>query len=177
MRAFLIDAYTRTVSKIDYDDYDGPEELLGGEGRGDFTVGSGPLNAPLRDEHMKDGDDRLADYLYVRDWGHQDGWATDGDIAPIPTTEIKGDPRHWFQIDADRAQPSTFPVPGRGLVTGVTVGGSWCDAEIGFEELKARVTFTRRKLRGYVTRIGFIEGEIWVGPDAPIVMDAQAVAE
>ena len=122
MRAFLIDAYTQTTNEFDFDDdYRNPKEILGSEDAGDFTVGSGPLNTPRRDEDIENGTDRMADYLYVRAWGHQDGLAEDGDIEPIPE-EIEGDPRHWFQIDTDRAQPSTFPVPGRGLVVDVAAG-------------------------------------------------------
>ena len=186
MRAYLIDATTRTIAEIDYDDdLHEPAAILGGEGRGDFTVGSGPLIAPDDDGVAAEAaaleDGHLNDFLYVRDAKRLEGPLpahVKEVLAALPgepprlvdwSCEIEGNPEFWFQIDADREQPSTFPIPGRGLVVGVTVDGLWCDAEITIEDLRRRVTFTRRRLRGYTTSTGIMPGETWVGPIAPIV--------
>ena len=55
---------------------------------------------------------------------------------------------------------------------GVTIDGGWIDARLSLEELTARVTFTRRKFRGFQTSEAILEGEIWTGPVAPIIEEA-----
>ena len=47
-----------------------------------------------------------------------------------------------------------FRSPGRGLVVGVDRNGEDCDARISLEELTARVSFTRRKFRGFKAKTG-----------------------
>ena len=66
-------------------------------------------------------------------------------------------------------QPASFPIPGRGLVIGVTFDCDWCSARISLEQLTARVSFTRRKLRGVAARRGMLPGEMWFGPVAPVI--------
>jgi hypothetical protein len=44
-------------------------------------------------------------------------------------------------IDADRAPPSSYPVFTNGVVVGIGPGGEDCDARIGTEELRRRVSF------------------------------------
>jgi hypothetical protein len=45
----------------------------------------------------------------------------------------------------------------------------WCSARISLEQLTARVSFARRKLRGVAARRGMLPGEIWFGPVAPVI--------
>jgi hypothetical protein len=170
MRAYLIDATIQTVTKFDFiDKSHEPEEILGGLGRGDFSLGSGPLKPPQDSED----EDYLNDFLYIRQ-------AFEQSLSAPPNTKnrpafiggknpIKGDPRCWFQIDADLDSPATFPIPGRGLVIGVTGDGLWCDARLTLEQLTRRVSFTRRKLRGFTTWTEIMKGETWTGPVAPII--------
>jgi hypothetical protein len=89
-----------------------------------FRIGSYPLNGSIY---------RGFDTLYVDD----------------DQLEAEEDPRHWFQIDSDRDPPSSYPIAGRGPVVGIDHDGAHCDALISLEELTARVTFMRRKFRGY----------------------------
>jgi len=115
MRAYLIDATIRTITEVDYiDELHEPAEILGGTGRGDFSLGSGPLNPP---QDSGDEDDYLNDFLYIRQAFEQIPTASPnnknrpaliGGNGPI-----EGDPRSWFQIDADLDSPATFPIPGR----------------------------------------------------------------
>ena len=85
--------------------------------------------------------------------------------------EAGEDPRGWYQIDADLNSRLSPPRAGRALVIGVDHkepypadhgvafykdlvgpdyrGGEHCDARISVEELRARVTFTRRVFRDY----------------------------
>jgi hypothetical protein len=56
--------------------------------------------------------------------------------------EDRGDPRFWFQVDADRNPPSSFPIAGRGLVVGVDDSGGRCDAGISIDALKKRIAFS-----------------------------------
>jgi hypothetical protein len=159
MRAFLIDATIRTVVQFDF--IHGRHmltEIIGGP----MALASGPLTPTLDDSVYKDGygdmeeNAHLADYLYAADGLHFAG------------NDFEGDPKSWFQIDADREQ-ATFPIPGRGVVLGISIDGTECDAQLTLEELTARVTFTRRKLRGTTTRTGIMPGETWTGPRAPII--------
>ena len=62
-------------------------------------------------------------------------------------------PRFWFEVDAaDRDSP--HPIAGRGLVVGTDRDGGDCDARISLDELRARITFTQRKFRGFETLTG-----------------------
>jgi len=180
MRAYLIDAAMRRIIEFDFNrEHGAADEILGCDGRGGFTLGSGPL-APPKDWDNDDAgvadsnveDYFLADYCYVREAyphiaepppGSEPPWHILGEADGI-----KSDPRHWFQIDAHLEQPASFPIPGRGLVIGVTFDGDWCSARISLEELVRRVSFTRRKLRGVTARRGMI-GEMWFGPVAPVI--------
>jgi hypothetical protein len=72
----------------------------------------------------------------------------------------RDDPRFWFQVDADQDPPS-YPIAGRGLVTGVDVQGATCDATISIEELTPRITFTKRKFQVFRTMTG--RGEVDLG--------------
>ncbi len=164
MRAFLIDATIRTITEFDFvDNFHEPMEIVGGDGRG-AALGSGPINPPRED----DEDQYLSDYLYVRENLHSVEFASG--VKDAPVNEIKGDPRFWFQIDADLDPPATLPIPGRGLVIGVTQDGEWTDARVTIEELTKRVRFTRRRLRrGRTMSAELIKGEIWTGTLAPVV--------
>jgi hypothetical protein len=122
MRAFMIDAEHQTITKIDFvGDYRKIQQAIG---CGRFTTGSRPLTGSI-----EEGFDTLC--------------VSDDEF------EEADDPKHWFQIDAERDPPSSYPIAGRGLVIGVDRDGETCGARINLKELTARVTFTRRKFRGY----------------------------
>jgi hypothetical protein len=126
-RAFLIDAETRSITEIDFvGGYKEVQRLLGCR---HFTTGSRPFNGSL--EQGFDG-------LYASD-----------DLL-----EDRDDPKHWYQIDADRNPPSSYPIAGRGLVHGTDEIGEDRDARISRDELTARVTFTKRKFRGFKVHPG-----------------------
>jgi hypothetical protein len=171
MRALLIDAVLRKVIEFDFDNNrDGIKDLLDLKCRGGVTVASGPLIKP-NDEPDDAGKTVLADYLYARDvfaqYRTQD--YLPGALREDDLPTIKGDPGHWFQIDAHLDEPTTFPIPNRGIVVGVDYDGRWVDASISLQELAARVTFSRRKLRGTTTRNTIMPGETWIGPWASII--------
>jgi hypothetical protein len=148
MRAILIDPEKRTISEIDFKgDYRKIQAVIG---CGRFTSGSRPLNGSLEEGF---------DSLYVSDDDMED----------------RDDPRFWFQVDADRDPPSSYPLAGRGLVVGVNEEGASCDARISVAELTSRITFTQRKFRGFEMSRG--RGKIGdhlvemlkVEPSAPII--------
>jgi hypothetical protein len=128
MRAFMIDAEHQTITEIDFvgDDIKKIYQALDCES---FTTGSRPLIGSLSEGF---------DAVYVSD----------------DCLDENDDPKHWFQIDADRNPPSSFPITGRGLVLGTDPDGEGCDARISLKELIPRVTFTRRKFRGFKTKTG-----------------------
>jgi hypothetical protein len=64
------------------------------------------------------------------------------------------DERFWFQVDADQQWPSSHPIAGFGLATGVGKEGETCDLRISIAELTSRITFTQRKFQGFVTHTG-----------------------
>jgi hypothetical protein len=68
--------------------------------------------------------------------------------------EDRDDPRFWFQVDADRNPPSSYPIAGRGLAVGTDKDGASCDVRIGVDELRSRLTFTQRKFRGFAVHTG-----------------------
>ncbi len=91
--------------------------------------------------------------------------------------EDRDDPRFWFQVDADRDPPASFPIAGLGLATGVDKDGDGCDVRISVDELRARITFTRRKFRGFRTLTGAEAhargADLVVEIDAPIIDGAR----
>ena len=125
MRAFIIDAEHRTVSEINFTDAPKRmEEIIGGK---EIVTGSLALNVPVTG----------VDVVYIAD----------------DKRKAEEYPKRWFQIDADRDVPSSFPTPGRGLVVGVDIDGEICDSSISLEALTARTTFTRRKFRAFTGAI------------------------
>ena len=101
MRAYLIDATIRTIIEFDYiDELHEPAEILGGNGRGNFTLGSGPLAPPVLDDSA---DGFLADYVYVRDHGLEQ-WR-DGDLPLKIVVRSQATPASGFRsMLAGRAQ-------------------------------------------------------------------------
>jgi hypothetical protein len=87
--------------------------------------------------------------------------------------EDRDDPRFWFQVDADRNPPSSYPIAGRGLAVGTDKEGDTCDVRISINELRARIAFTQRKFRGFKTYTGAEAhargADIVVEPEAPII--------
>jgi hypothetical protein len=140
MRAILIDPEQRTITEIDFGG--GGKQLEQLLGCHDFTTGSRPLNGSM----MKG-----FDALYVSD----------------DMLDERDDPKHWFQVDADRDPPSSFPIAGRGLVVGTDPDGEDTDARISRDELVKRITFTKRKFRG--TKVTSGPGLIEVEQVAPII--------
>jgi hypothetical protein len=80
------------------------------------------------------------------------------------------DPRDWYQVDADRNPPSSYPLSGRGLVVGIDDRGATCDARISLDELKSRITFTRRRFKGFDIKRTF-PGSIAITAATPIIDD------
>jgi hypothetical protein len=127
MRAILIDPEKRTITETEFEgDYRKIQAILGCES---FTSGSRPLNGSLEEGF---------DSVYVSD----------------DYLEDRDDPRFWFQVDADRDPPSSYPIAGLGLILGVDEQGENRDARISVEELTKRITFTQRKFRGFETFTG-----------------------
>ncbi len=144
-RAILIDPEKRSCSEIEL--AGGLDELYALLQCQHVTTGSRPFNGS-----MSEGFDTLLvsdDYLEDRD-----------------------DPRFWFQVDAERNPPSSFPIAGYGLVCGVDEQGGRRDARISIEELGRRITFTQRKFRGFETKpIGLhdIGGVIGAGMQVNVI--------
>jgi hypothetical protein len=112
-RAILIDPETRSITEIQTDgDYKNTLKLIGCK---IFTTGSRPLNGSLENgfDTVNVSDDLL---------------------------EEREDPRFWFQVDADRNSPSSFPIAGRDVVEGIDEAGGTCDARISIEALEKRIT-------------------------------------
>jgi hypothetical protein len=87
--------------------------------------------------------------------------------------EDRDDPHFWFQVDAQRNPPSSYPIAELGLATGTDPEGASCDVSISVAELQSRITFTQRKFRGFVTHTGAAAhargAHIVVEPMAPII--------
>ncbi len=116
-----------------------------------FTIGSRPLRGNLADG---------CDSIYVSDDYLED-------LEPEQT-------RYWFQVDADRDPPSSFPICGRGLVHGVDTAGDTCDVTISIAEVRSRITFTERRFKGFeVTHGGTTE---MFGKIMPIMTTVSAIA-
>jgi hypothetical protein len=98
-------------------------------------------------------------------------FVSDDDIEGLSPEETK----HWFQVDADRDPPSSYPICGRGLVHGTDKLGKMCDVTISIAEVRSRITFTQRRFQGFEVTHGFTEmfGKRMpmtsVSPVAPIV--------
>lgn len=82
--------------------------------------------------------------------------------------EDRDNPRFWFQVDANRDPPSSYPIAGRGLAVGTDPEGKSCDVCVRTEDLVHRVTFTQRKFRGFDVRKPR-EGVLVVDVVAPII--------
>ena len=98
-------------------------------------------------------------------------FVSDDDIEGLSPEETK----YWFQVDANRHPPSSYPICGRGLVHGADKFGEMCDVTISIAEVRSRITFTQRRFQGFEVTHGFTEmfGEhmpmMSVSPIAPIV--------
>ena len=179
MRAYLIDAAMRRIIEFDYNrEHDAADEILGCDGPGGFTLGSGPL-APPRDCD--------SDGSGVEDYNVEDSfWPTIATSAK-PTRRSPNPHQAWSHPGTSSGRRMGLRVilssgfrlmptwngrrafrSGRGLIIGVTIDGDWCSARISLEQLTARVSFARRKLRGVTARRGIIPGEMWFGPVAPV---------
>jgi hypothetical protein len=91
--------------------------------------------------------------------------------------EDEDNPRFWFQVDANRDPPSSYPIAGNGLATGTNQDGAPCDVRISIEELRSRITFTQRKFRGYETFTGDVASargaDFFVAVKAPLIDGSQ----
>lgn len=140
MRAVLIDPRKRafTELRLESDDY---REIRAALQCRSFTIGAYLSGSPSTGYEV----------VYVSD----------------DCLEDADDPKFWFQIDADRDPPTSHPIAGWGLVVGADQDGEDADARISVAELASRVTFTRRKFRGFKT--SEIPGGLAVTVNAPIV--------
>lgn len=121
-RAILIDPQQRTLTEIHIkrDDHKEIQRVLGCQS---FTIGA----------HLSGSIERGFDAVYATD-----------DLL-----EDRDDPRFWFQVDADRDPPSSFPIAGLGLAVGADSEGRGCDVRIGVAELASPIKFMERKFRGF----------------------------
>lgn len=89
MRGHLINSERKTIEEIDgaFEDYEEINRALGCES---MTTGSRPLRGDI---------EQGFDAVYVSD----------------DNLEDHDDPRFWFQVDADRNPPSSFPIAGNGF--------------------------------------------------------------
>ena len=85
--------------------------------------------------------------------------------------EERDNPRFWFQVDADRNPPSSFPIAGLGLVLGADKEGKSCDTSVTVEELAPRITFSERKFRGF--KVSEYRDGITVDVKAPLIDGSQ----
>lgn len=147
MRAILIDPERTALTEIEIKG-DGLQELYDLLGSNSITSGSLPLRGNLST-------------------GYDDLAVSDDDMEDREST------RFWFQVDADQDPPASFPIAGRGLVMGVDKMGETCAAGISLDELTPRITFTRRKFRGFKTSTSVIGSEdtvvFQVDVDAPLL--------
>jgi len=145
MRAILIDPEKRTLTEIQLED-DDYRKIQATLCCRSFTIGA----------HLSGSLEEGFDAIYV----------SDDELPDEPTAEDPG-PRFWFQVDAERNPPSSYPLGSLGLAMGVDTEGAGCDVRISVEELSKRITFTQRKFRGFKTME--IRGGIAVAMDAPII--------
>ena len=115
MRAILIDPETKTFTEIQIaDDIDGIQKVLR---CGRFTTGARPLRGSLLTGF---------DTLYVSDDSPED-------------REGQG---FWFQVDADRDPPSSYPIAGPGLAYGIDSNGAACDVGISVAATRGPETWS-----------------------------------
>ena len=150
MRAILIDPEKRTFTEIQLeDDYKKIQAVLRCRS---FTTGA----------HLSGSIEQGFDAIY----------ASDDELPDEPTADNPG-PRFWFQVDADRDPPSSYPIGGLGLALGTDTEGAGCDVKISVEDLAKRITFTQRKFRGFKTFTGKEAqargADFVVEMDAPII--------
>jgi hypothetical protein len=128
MRAILIDPEQRTISEIqlDSDDYREIQKVL-------------RCDSFMTAAHLAGSIDTGFDAVYASD----DEFAVRED-----------DLSFWFQVDADCDPPSCYPIAGLGLALGADMHGKGCDVGISVAELTSRITFTKRKFRGFETFTG-----------------------
>jgi hypothetical protein len=138
-RAILIDPEARSITEVWIGD--GCKSIQEAVGCDSFTTGSQPLCGSLS---------KGFDAVYCSDDALEDR-----------------DPRFWFQVDADRDPPSSYPIAGRGLVLGTDKMGESSDARISIAALAKRITFTQRKFRGF--EVESEPGTISVVLKAPII--------
>jgi hypothetical protein len=121
MRAILIDPEKRTFTEIqlDSDDY---REINGVLCCRSHTLGA----------HLNGSIEKGFDAIYVSD----------------DCLEDRNNPRFWFQVDANRNPPSSFPIAGLGLALGTDTEGAGRDVRISIKDLAKRITFTQRKVPG-----------------------------
>jgi hypothetical protein len=126
MRAILIAPEKRTVTEVEIavEDYRDIQKVLGCRS---FTTGA----------HLRGSLETGFDTVFV-----SDDELEDDDV-----------PRFWFQIDATHTPPSSYPIAGLGIALGVDRNGATCDVGIRDDELRPRVTFTQRKIRGFETSV------------------------
>ena len=141
MRAILIDPEKRTLTEIQLTNGDDYEEIQKVLRCRSYTTGA-QLSGSLLEGF---------EAIYVSD-------------DPL---EERDDPRFWFQVDAERDSPSSYPIAGLGLAQRIDPEGAACDVRIAVEELRARITFTQRKFRGLTTTEH--EQGLVVGLHAPII--------
>jgi hypothetical protein len=144
MRAILIDPEKRTVTEIQIDDdYRAIQAALQCKS---FTTAA----------HLSGNIERGFDAVYASD---------------DPLDEREESPRFWFQVDADRASPSSYPIAGLGLALGTGKQGEGVDVGISREELEKRIAFTRRRFRGFSLEEGGPGYDIKLDINAPIIDD------
>ena len=132
MRAILIDPEKRTFTEIQLED-DDYRKIQATLRCRSFTTGA----------HLSGSIEQGFDAIYV----------SDDELPDEPTADNPG-PRFWFQVDADRNPPSSYPIGSLGLAMGVDKEGAGCDVRISVAELTSRITFTQRKFRGFESSQG-----------------------
>ena len=121
MRALLIDPRRRTITEIEYDGTSKAMcKLIGCD---TFKVATTLLNGWLQV-----GFDKI--------------WISDDKL------DDDKHPNRWFQIGVGTDRASD-PIAGKGLVVGTDKAGENCPAVISRDELTRRVTFMKRKFRGF----------------------------
>jgi hypothetical protein len=128
MRAILIDPEKRSITEIKMEDPDDIEEIQALLRCRSFTTGA----------HLSGSVEKGFGAVYASD----------------DALEERDNPRFWFQVDADRDPPSSYPIARLGLALGVDTEGAGCDVRISVAELASRITFTQRKVRGFETFTG-----------------------
>jgi len=102
MRAILIDPEKRTITEIQLEDDDYRR-----------------IQAVLRCHSFTTGA-RLSGTI---DTGFEATYVSDDELPDEPTADNPG-PRFWFQVDADRNPPSSYPIGSLGLAMGVDKEGA-----------------------------------------------------